>query len=188
MNKKVLTRFGFAAFVLFAGYIAYSQQVTPPAVVELVKNTDPVVAVRLKAQANLLGQAFVAKNYEAIVAATYPKVVEMLGGKDAMAAFLKKSEDPTVSVVSVTIGEPFAIVESNGELQAVVPETIVLAVEGGRTTLQSEIIGISVDQGETWTFIDASKITDISEIRSVNPNISSRLVLSPKVEPVFVGN
>ena len=145
-------------------------------------------AVVVKEQATAMGDALLKKDFKTFAKFTYPKVKEMMGGDEKMVANLetgsKQMEAQGYGFVKITVGQPTKIVKAEKELQCTIPQTIVLKVPGGKQTIKSQLIGISSDEGKTWTFIDTGG-KNVAEIKAALPNISNDLVLPAREEPVF---
>lgn len=138
--------------------------------------------------ARKLSKAFTSRDYNTIADYTYPGILELVGGKVEM---LKKLESDTkemeakgVKVISVTIGEPSDIYETEKEIQCILPQIITMEVPKGTMEAKSTLIAISSDNGKTWYFIDTSG-NDIETIRKMLPNVSPEINLPPKEQPVL---
>jgi hypothetical protein len=143
---------------------------------------------QIKQQAEKMGQLFVKGDFKAFIKFTYPKLVELMGGEQAAIGLFTKSlkdmEADGVTLKSITIGEPSAVINYNNELQCIVPEILEMKVPNGRLVSESSLVGVSTDGGKSWYFIDASG-KDIKTMNGALPNLSTDLVLPLHGKPVF---
>jgi hypothetical protein len=125
------------------------------------------------------------------IAFVHPKIIQMLGGKEKMIAGLKsrisEMKDDGFSFKAVTVGAPSKILSAEGELQAVISQTIELENPDGVLTTKSSLIAVSNDLGKTWHFIDSGGKT-LSELKKVFKTLSDELAIPVKTEPTFKAN
>jgi hypothetical protein len=151
--------------------------------------TIPVdYANTIKEQANIMGQLLIKKDFNAFINYTYPKVIEMVGGKKKLLKILEKDSKKMLAegttILNVTIGEPSKIISIGKELQCIVPQAVEIKVPNGRLISESSLIAISSDNGQHWYFIDASG-SDIKTMKRKFPNLSGALVIPLYEKPVF---
>jgi hypothetical protein len=86
----------------------------------------------IKEQAELTASALLHDNYEALMKFTYPKIVEMVGGRDKMVSMIKKGKvemgQQGISFERVIIGQPSTSVKAGSEIHCLVPQTIFMKV------------------------------------------------------------
>lgn len=120
---------------------------------------------------------------------TYPGLVKLFGGKLKMIATIEKArpnlEAKGLRMESAEVGAVTQFVETNGQLQVMLPLNQVVTVPEGEIHLSGSLLGISDDRGKTWTFIDAEKLTS-ENVRLVLPTYDPRLKLPERKEPQFV--
>jgi hypothetical protein len=138
----------------------------------------------LEAQASEYGDAFVRKDYQRLVELTYPKYIENAGGKQSLitvaAGTGRGLEADGVRVLSWMPTEVSQLVDESGSLYAVVPMTRKMKA---RTVLLESydcLIGISIDQGEHWTFVSSSCVN----LKDAFPEVAERLILCPEKQSV----
>jgi len=152
---------------------------------------DKKILQNLKAQADSMGQAFIAGNFKAFAGYTYPLILKTMGGPEKMIAVLTKSINDMkadgMSFRSVTFGEPSKIEKSGKELQATVPQHIEIGLSQGRLVTNSTLIAFSTDNGLNWTFVDTSN-KDTATLRKVLPNLSPAITIPPHMPPVRYDN
>lgn len=145
----------------------------------------------LVAQAQEVNDAFRRRDFARMIDLTYPKAVEAAGGRDKMVAALakgmKEMEAEGVVVLSSTAGAPTQIVQVAGSIYAVLPTTLRVKAQDGIFQTESSMIGISVDSGATWTFIDAGG-KDQTQLKKMLPDVADKLNLPPEKQPVKISN
>jgi hypothetical protein len=105
----------------------------------------------IKEQAELTGKALLNDDFETIIKFTYPKVIELVGGRDKMVSLIKKGKiemaQQGISFDKVTIGNPSKAVIAGDEIHCLVPQTVYMKVPKGRMKSETQLIAISRDQG-----------------------------------------
>lgn len=117
-------------------------------------------AARLKSQAEECASAFLSGEYERLADCTYPKVVELMGGREKMAAFVRKGMDEIKAegfeTISYTTGAPAQVLKVGGETYAVLPAKLRMKAPGGVLVGESFMIGVSSDEGKSWKFVSGN--------------------------------
>jgi hypothetical protein len=126
-----------------------------------------------------------------VVDLTYPKIVEIIGGRDKMRATLetamKQMKDRGFSIRSLQVEEPAEILTEGNNTFAVVPTTIEMTAPGGKLVGKSYLLGISADGGKTWKFIDGAGLATKQMRDLVLPSkLPARLKLPAKQDPQFI--
>ena len=128
------------------------------------------------------------KDYKTFAKYTYPAIVKMIGGEDKMAQKLKKSfeqmESQGISFTNCSIETPTLFVRCKNEIQCTITENIEMKVPQGRLVTKSTLIGISSDNGATWTFIDTQG-KDVKNLRLNLPNLCESLIIPPNDQPTI---
>ncbi len=183
------------SLVLLVLAIACSHKLTPetPAVATESPNStsSPAATIEnypaLLTQAQEVNDAFGRRDFGRMVDLTYPKVIELAGGRDKMVAALakglKEMESEGVTVLSSTAAAPIQIVHVSNWIYAVVPTTLKVKAKDGTFQTESSMIGISSDDGAHWTFIDAGG-KDHKELKNLLPVSYDSLKLPADKEPV----
>ena len=151
--------------------------------------TKAEAKIKVKAEAKKMGAALVKKDYDVFVRSTYPKAVNNAdGGLKKLAENLKgqveRMEAEGNKVLAIWPGEPSNIIDTAGEWQCTVPQKLTMELPQGKLTTQTTLVALSPDKGITWYFIDAAE-RNLSAIRTIFPNISSKLVIPKPSEPIF---
>jgi hypothetical protein len=97
---------------------------------------------------------------------------------------LQKMDAEQARFESVRIGTPSAPVRAGNELHALVPQTIVLKVKGGRLTRTTHLLAVSADGGKKWWFVDTAPLAGRA-VRRVFPDFNDAITLPPPAKPTF---
>lgn len=145
----------------------------------------------LAVQAKEVNDAFSRKDFARFMDLTYPKVIDLAGGREKMLAAmnkeLKEMEAEGVVLLSSTSGAPTQFIHDSGSVYGVLPITLKVKAQDGIFQSEGSMIGISTDGGVNWTFIDASG-KDLSELKKLLPGIADKLKLPPDKAPVKISN
>ena len=145
----------------------------------------------LAAQAKEMSDAFARRDYERFADLTYPKVIEMAGGRDKMLAGMTKQiremEAEGVVMLSSSSGAPTQFVHDSRSIYALLPTTLKVKAKDGVFQSEGSTIAVSSDQGSNWTFIDASG-KDHSELKALLPNVADRLKLPAEKPAVKISS
>jgi hypothetical protein len=144
----------------------------------------------VKKKAQELGEALKKADYPRFVDLTYPKVVELTGGREKMIAELeagmKQMKEQGYSFRSVEVGEPGAFLAEGSNTFVVLPTTTEMAAPGGKVVIKSHLLGISPDGGKAWTFIDVHDLGNAEKRERVLPRLPEQLELPKAQEPKFI--
>jgi hypothetical protein len=155
---------------------------------------SPPIAVEgypnLTAQAKQLEDALARKDYGKVIDLTYPKVIEVAGGREKMLAETARQvqlfEDEGVVILSSTYGAPSQFVSDASGIYAVIPVMSKVKATDGIFQTEGCLIGVSTDGGQNWTFVDASG-KDQKELKKILPNLD-RFNLPAEKAPVKVAS
>ena len=183
---------GLTCLVLLSLTIACGQK---PQTTLAVATPSPVATPEnypsLAVQAKEVNDAFSRKDFARFMDLTYPRVIEMAGGREQMVAAmnkeLKEMESEGVVLLSSTSGAPTQFIHDSGSIYAVLPIALKVKAQDGIFQSDGSMIGISSDGGVNWTFIDASG-KDLSELKKIIPGIADKLSLPPPKPPVKISN
>ena len=142
----------------------------------------------LTAQAKQLEDALGRKDYGKVIDLTYPKVIELAGGRDKMLAAttseVQSMEAEGVEILSSNCAAPSQYLSDAGAIYAVIPVVSKVKAQDGVFQTEGSLIGVSTDGGQNWTFVDATG-KDQTELKKVLP-VFSKLNLPPEKAPVKV--
>ncbi|HEV7299725.1 MAG TPA: hypothetical protein VGN72_10200 [Tepidisphaeraceae bacterium] len=191
---------GLALSIVVMGVSPLAAQVQPgaPATAPATApTTAPAAAVdaalhqAAHAQGQACGDALLAGDFKTLIRFTHPKIIEMVGGVDAMIATLEKGEREMktggMRLTAVTIGAPLQIITTETAAFAVLPQRINLALSGGQALHDSFLLGHSTDRGATWTFVDGTGLNDRT-MKLLFPDAPADLKLPAKQKPTFISD
>lgn len=147
---------------------------------------------RIRMLAGENSAALTSGNYARLVDLTYPKLVEMVGGRDKMIEILRRtSEDMKArdsAILGAEVGEPNEVVTVGDKKFAIVPMTVRVRVPDGTLRSKGFLVAVSEDRGKTWTFIDGAGLEPGKEkekLAQVLPDFPPELSLPAREQPVF---
>jgi hypothetical protein len=147
-------------------------------------SADPTTQ-RIRKLAQESNAALAGGDYSRVVELTYPKVVEMIGGREKMIETLRRGTEGMKAQGSAILGaeatEPKDVVASGDKQFAIVSMTVRVRVPDGVLRSKGFLIAISADHGATWTFLDGAGLTK-ETLPQVLPDFPSQLSL-PAPEP-----
>ena len=151
--------------------------------------TINIDSASLKKQALEMSSSFIKGDYKNFIKFTYPKVVEMMGGKEKMVTFPEKGieemKNEGVSFKSVSVGLTNHKVRAGKEIHTLVSQTIIMAVPGGTVTANSYLLAISGNDGHSWSFVDTAPFNDVTKLKAVLPHYNPELKIPAKQQPIF---
>jgi hypothetical protein len=134
-------------------------------------------------------QAFVNADFDTFVSLTHPAVTRLAGGRIQMVALvqsgLQQMRSQGTTFRSVSVARPTQVVRAGTERHAILPMKLVMVTPRGAVHVDSHLLGVSIDQGRSWTFIDTAKF-DAHTIKTVLPGYNPELRLPPKTAPRLV--
>ncbi len=142
-----------------------------------------------KAQANQLNDAVLSGDYDKAADLTYPRLIQLIGGRAKYLAMLKGGMDETQSdsfrIISTVSDDPTDIIEVGSDIYAILPTTMKIKVAEGVLVGQSTLIGVSNDRGEHWTFINAGKGFNHERLKILFLAVADRLKVPEQKRPVL---
>ena len=145
----------------------------------------------IKARAEESAKAMLANDFGKLADLTYPKVVELMGGRAKMIAYLEKEigkmRADGFDFLSANIGQPGAVIKSGDKLFSVVPMTLKMKVPGGVLRSESFLLGIAGADGRAWTFVSGAGM-DEPRMKLIIPEAVGKVPLPPFKEPVLEKN
>jgi hypothetical protein len=147
---------------------------------------DAAIKKLVKENVQTLNDSLAKGDFAKVVDLTHPKIVELLGGREnsiaTMEKGMKEMNAQGIEVKSVKVGDPSDVVKQGDELYLYVPFELTMKLPNGKVTIPSYVIGLSTDQGKSWTYVDANGGENIKKIL---PNLPSTLKLPEKKKPVM---
>jgi len=120
---------------------------------EKINSSDNV-----KKHAQQMGNFLIAKNYKEYIKFTYPAILEMLGGYDKGLGYItnafKETEKEGVELKKITFENPSEFIKTETELQCTLSAVFEYNSPVPIKPLKTTTIGISINNGENWYFVD----------------------------------
>lgn len=189
--KRVLLPVFFC--ILITGQIASGQDKTSvpetksakAAPVKLSADDYPSLISRAKD----LNAAMISGDYEKVADYTYPKILAMAGGREPLVAFMKKQlgqmQSEGFGLISNDITGVDQIEKVGTEIFAVLRTKMIMKVPQSKAFNHTSLIGISGDQGKTWTFISA---IDQARFSSIFPEAAAKINILAQEAPTLIEN
>jgi hypothetical protein len=143
---------------------------------------------RIKEQVSELAKATLSNDYEKLIMHTYPKLIELMGGREKMKSVIISGMDNLkekgISIEDVSFGEPGKIYKAGKERHCLVPEKIVMKIKGGHMIVNSYLLAISGDKGKFWYFLDCSNSKE--NLLPLFPNFNHKLIIPERQDPIII--
>jgi hypothetical protein len=143
---------------------------------------------KIKSDCEIMANAMLQKNYSTIIDYTYPKLVEMAGGKQVLLNATKSAfekMDDSFIIEKITFGEPQKIYVAGKELHCIVPETLSINTNKGKMQASYSLLAVSPDKGKKWYFIETHKFTP-KIMKTIFPNFNYNLVIPENTKPIII--
>ncbi len=135
----------------------------------------------LKTQADEMGVAFSANDFNKFADFMHPKLVKMAGGKNKFISSLDASMEQMKSagfeLISYEMGEPIQTIEVDNQIFSVVPTETVMKLPKKTVTEQGSILAVSEDKGANWKFV---RVTSKESLKRLFPNAIDQLTFPEK--------
>jgi hypothetical protein len=132
-------------------------------------------------------EAVITGNYEKLIDLTYPRALELGGGRVRMTALMKegvaKMKADGVEFLPAQIDQPREVIEVGGQKLVVVTYLLRMKVPGGTLTRESLLVGVKEKPGDEWTFVDVTALD--AAVGRIFPSAAEKLRLPPRKQPVF---
>ncbi len=140
---------------------------------------------RINQQLNEMKNSFMKGDFEKFIEFSHPDALKKFSSKEEAISFLdanfKLMESNNIKVLDIQFKEPSPIITYNNELQFTIQQAISLKTPNSKRIENSTLVGISVDNGKTWKFIDTSGKTSES-VFNTYPGLSKELVIKPRFQ------
>ncbi len=149
------------------------------------------MSLKAKQQAIKLAVSLINRKADSVIGFHYPKLVEMWGGKLQAIASVEKSwlknDVDSIKIISDSIGDPSKIIFFKGQYQCTIPQQMIMSIKNQKVAVESTLVALSMDEGETWYFIDAAN-DGFKKIKSIFPEISTELEVAKQGRPKILNN
>ena len=131
---------------------------------------------------------FLAEDYDNFADYTYPKIIEMMGGKSNMLNATKqgmnKMKNDGFTFTDLTFKNPSEFLAKDGELQCSLTQQIIMQTPRGKIESEYTLIALSSDNGLNWTFIDTSG-KDKETMMKYFPNLHDEIIIKQKIQKLI---
>ncbi len=137
---------------------------------------------RLHAQAEESSRAFMEGNFERLADFTHTKVVELMGGREKMAEFVRKGMADMKAEGFETLSyapaaEPTQVLREGRQLYAILPARLRMKTPGGAVFIsESFMIAVSADDGKNWRFVSGASV-DATKLKLLMPEVADKFKL-----------
>lgn len=177
--KRLIVGVAFKLLLLGAALAAQQPEATSAKTPE---------AAAIRAEAENSSRAFMNGDFRKVLDLTYPRLIEMGGGREKMLAAvedqLKEMRDLGMKIISHRVGEPQPSVRAGDKLVAIVPT--VLRMESPEYVFEQNSfwLAVSNDEGKSWRFIDGSSL-DAHLLKLLLPEAVGKLKLPAVTQPLM---
>ncbi len=141
--------------------------------------------------AKIMDNALVTKDWYTYVESNHPTVINQVPG--GVAGLVKQTmeqvealEESGNKIIAAWPGQASDIIDTAGEYQLTLPQYMEIRLPNGKLKTQTTLLGISMDKGNKWYFIDLEASgNDINKLKEIFPKVSSRIKVNPPAEPTF---
>lgn len=135
-----------------------------------------------------MSKSFLDRDFNSFVDLTHPRLVEAMGGKQAMIDRISQPIGEGVEILSQQVLKVVGnLIKTDESYQCAFKQKMVLKMQGTDYYTNSSLIGISYDEGATWVFIGVSGRT-LGEMQEFFTELSDDLQISPQTRPMPVEN
>lgn len=127
-----------------------------------------------------MSAAFHQGDYDTFIEYSYPKLIELSGGKNKLKELLNTQKDFKEMLLSVELTLPEKLIIQDSLYQCAFIQKQTMNFDGQKYYALSTLIGVSSDKGKQWFFISATK--PLSKLQTVFAELSDDLeVMDPTV-------
>ena len=157
----------FLLYILFTTFYLFAS----------AQDDSLLIKKNIKLCSDSMAKAFLSRDWKTYAHFTIPSLVEMLGGEEGFIAFTQEilDEMPDSSIKDFKIGEIVQLVKTPGSWQAVIEQKLIFEGDSVRLKSTSYLVGISIDGGSAWTFLDPQG--DVNNARLLFPELSDALII-----------
>ncbi|RFZ81076.1 hypothetical protein DYU05_20160 [Mucilaginibacter terrenus] len=145
----------------------------------------------VKQQADLFAQATFEGDYQTVIRYTYPRLVALSGGEEKMHQLITDRIETLKKQGALSfegsVGMPGKFYQAGDELHCLLPEELVMTTSAGKYTGRTWLLGISGNDGKSWTFMDVGAMPH-NVLLKLLPSYNNALVIPPPVKMEFSAN
>ena len=142
----------------------------------------------IKQEAENCAKAVLTGDDDGVVRYTVPRIIKLMGGKEAVISALKKGmaqmRAQGFDFGEVSVGQPEAPKKIGEWLVSMVPQRVVMKAPGGKLYKDSDLLAISEDAGKHWVFMDLASITQ-ETFGKLFPELADKVTIPEPKKTVF---
>lgn len=162
--------------------------VFPPALVvhQSTQITEPKEILQAVGLAKDMGAATISGDFEKVINLTNPKIVELMGGKanaiSATSQAIQGLKGDGFVLTSYAVHDPSQVLRDGKRVFVIIPTQTSMQTPKGLAHMNGYLLGLSEDDGATWSFADGAGMKNDELRKTVFPDLPSKLVL-PVINP-----
>jgi hypothetical protein len=155
-------------------------------VAQIPKKDSTVLAQKIILAADSMMTAFKAKDIAIFSRFTHAGLKKIMGGEEVFLQTIQSSYQsiPDSAIKEMRVGKITRIIKEKNSFQCIVEQLLKIKVNTVTVTSTSYLVGESVNNGNTWSFFDASAETIFAPNNKVMPNLSKKLIIPAKKQQV----
>ena len=129
--------------------------------------------------------AVIAGDFNKLVDLTYPRVVELMGGREKMVAMMEKdSKRMKLEFLPTTVNAPTKVLKIGTQRFVILTYQLKMKVPEGILKKESFLIGVIDKPTDGWTFVDGTNL-DRAKAKLIFPAAADKLPLPSPTELVL---
>ena len=178
-DKSYMKRISLLLLAFNLGHtITYSQTVLP----------DSILAKTVNEQGREMCRLMLLKDYKAYIKYINKATIDIAGSEEKAIELLKNGmtrfESQGYVIINFSIQTPEKFIRVNNEIQCTLVEDVELKMPKGKMIAHSPLIGISINDGNNWTFF-ATSGKDLKTLQKTIPTLSDKLII-PETQPFTI--
>ncbi|RFZ90595.1 hypothetical protein D0C36_16635 [Mucilaginibacter conchicola] len=146
---------------------------------------DTAVVKRL---ANRFAKATFNGDAKTVLDFSYPALIKLSGGREAMEKMITERiaelKGRGVMKFDGWVNSPGPFYTAGNQIHVLFPETVVMRMINGRYISHSYLLGISEDNGKSWTFMDVGNMP-ANVLQRLLPQTDPAMKIPPPTQPSF---
>jgi hypothetical protein len=144
---------------------------------------------KIKSDCEIMISAIKNNDYNKILDYTYPKIIEIGGGRQKLSSLMKSTIDKMKNEGYVfenqIIDEPQNIYVAGKELHCIIPKKTIMKTPKGKIQATYYYLGISKNGGGKWYFIETHMLND-ENIKLIFSNFNYDLKIPKNSKPILI--
>ncbi len=144
---------------------------------------------KIKSDCEIMISAMKNSDYNRILDYTYPKIIEIGGGKEKLSSLMKTTFDKMKNEGYVfenqILDEPQNIYIAGKELHCIVPKKTIMKTPKGRIQATYYLLAVSKDNGRKWFFVETHLLNDENR-KLIFPNFNSALKIPKNTKTILI--